>query len=107
MSLTILFSSSAYVKFPARKREEERNDDNGSYERVFRNAIPMPIFVVDDDVRILDLNDAASRTFHLNPARILKQRGGDSQEGKGLCGQESRFRDRRPTVPSETRQKAT
>ena len=42
------------------------------------NAIPVPIFLVDDDVRILDLNAAASRSFGLSKDSICLRRGGDA-----------------------------
>ncbi len=41
------------------------------------NAIPLPIFLVDDDMRVLKLNSAASKTFGLDQELVLKQRGGD------------------------------
>jgi len=40
------------------------------------NAIPVPVFLVDDDVRILDLNSAASRAFQLSREAIHMRRGG-------------------------------
>ncbi|MFB3917265.1 MAG: PAS domain-containing protein [Terriglobales bacterium] len=42
------------------------------------NAIPVPIFLVDDDVRILDLNLAASTSFGLSKEAIYSRRGGDA-----------------------------
>ncbi len=42
------------------------------------NAIPVPIFLVDDDVRILDLNAAASGAFGLQKEAVYHRRGGDA-----------------------------
>ncbi len=56
------------------------------------NAIPVPIFIVDEDVRILDSNAAALKTFGLTKGAILSRRGGEvlgclrSQEVPGGCG---------------------
>jgi nitrogen-specific signal transduction histidine kinase len=41
------------------------------------NAIPLMIFVVDDDVRIRDLNQAAAAVFGQDKSTILKRRGGE------------------------------
>jgi hypothetical protein len=41
------------------------------------NAIPVPIFIVDDDVRILDSNPAALRAFSLSKEAIHLRRGGE------------------------------
>ncbi len=42
------------------------------------NAIPVPIFIVDDDVRILDSNAAALRAFSLSGDAIRLRRGGEA-----------------------------
>ncbi|MBI5056655.1 MAG: PAS domain S-box protein [Nitrospirae bacterium] len=49
-----------------------------SYYREILDAIPLMIFVVDDDVRIHDLNIAAEKVFGLNKATVLKRRGGEA-----------------------------
>jgi PAS domain-containing protein len=41
------------------------------------NAIPLPIFLVDDDMQIHELNTAATKTFGLERELVLQQRGGD------------------------------
>jgi len=56
------------------------------------NAIPVPIFIVDDDVRILDSNAAADRAFSLSRDAIRSRRGGEvlgclhSQDVAEGCG---------------------
>ena len=45
--------------------------------RVLLNALPMMIFIVDDDVRIHDLNDCAAGVFGLEKAAVLDRRGGE------------------------------
>jgi len=47
-----------------------------SYCRIILNAIPLMIFVVDDDVRVHDLNDPAARVFGDRTA-VLKRRCGE------------------------------
>jgi PAS domain-containing protein len=47
------------------------------YYQTILNAIPLAIFVVDEDVRIHDLNDAAATVFGLNKGAVLKRRGGE------------------------------
>lgn len=41
------------------------------------NAVPVPIFIVDEDVRIIDSNSAADRAFSLSGNAIRLRRGGD------------------------------
>ena len=56
------------------------------------NAIPTPIFIVDNDVRILYLNTAAIETFGFIKEKVFRKRGGDalncihSTEDPGGCG---------------------
>ena len=61
--------------------------------RVLFNAMPMPVFVVDEDVRILEYNAAAARLLGSDKRAVLQRRGGavlhclhatESLEG---CGQ--------------------
>jgi hypothetical protein len=53
------------------------NGCNGlQYSHLF-NAIPVPLFIVDDDVRILDSNAAAQRIFGLSNVEIRSRRGGE------------------------------
>lgn len=42
------------------------------------NAIPVPIFIVDEDVRILDSNAAAEKAFGLSRDAIRSRRGGEA-----------------------------
>ncbi len=46
------------------------------YYQTILNAIPLMIFIVDGDVRIRDLNNAAATVFGLDKATILNRRGG-------------------------------
>ncbi len=41
------------------------------------DAMPMPVFVVDEDVRILECNAAAVRLFGPDKQVIIKRRGGE------------------------------
>lgn len=45
--------------------------------RAVLDAIPVPVFVVDEDVRVLDMNEAARPLAgDVNPAEVLYRRGG-------------------------------
>ena len=67
-----------------------------NFYQVLLNAMPMPVFVLDDDVRIRDLNKAAQDFFDLEKGAVLTQRGGEalhclySSQG---CGQGSHCPD--------------
>ncbi len=50
--------------------------ENGQY-RAILNAIPAPVFVVDDDVRIRDLNAAAIRFCGQDKQALYRRRGGE------------------------------
>ena len=63
------------------------------HSRALFDAVPLPIFLVDDDVRILDFNPAAGELMNQDRQVVLTRRGGealhclhsrDVQEG---CGQ--------------------
>ena len=41
------------------------------------DAMPLPVFVVDEDVRILECNAAATRLFGPDTQAVLKRRGGE------------------------------
>ena len=47
------------------------------FYRAILNAIPLPIFLVAEDIQIEELNEAASRTFGLDRESVIQQRGGD------------------------------
>ena len=63
------------------------------------NAIPVPMFIVDDDVRILDLNVAACEEFGLSKDAVCSKRGGEvlhclhSQDVPEGCGKAPMCRD--------------
>ena len=54
---------------------ETAGDDN--LFRVLFNSIPLPLFRVDRELGILDLNQAAEKLFNTPPDRALRMRGGD------------------------------
>lgn len=62
-------------------------------------AIPSPIFVVDDDVQILGYNLAASQMLAQNPELVIRRRAGEvlhclhSTEAAGGCGRAEFCRD--------------
>jgi PAS domain-containing protein len=62
------------------------------FHRVLFNAMPMPVFVVDPDVSILEYNTAAAALVGEDKKAILQRRGGDvlhclhATETEGGCG---------------------
>lgn len=65
--------------------------------RAIFNAIPLPTFIVDEDVRILDCNAAGGRLLGPDAHLALHRRGGDAlhcirAEPKG-CGQSAACED--------------
>ncbi len=63
------------------------------YARKLFDAVPLPIFLVDGEVRILDLNPAAGRLVDQKREVVLKRRGGEAmhclhaRDVAGGCGQ--------------------
>lgn len=63
-----------------------------SYYRTILNTMPLPVFVVDDDVRILDFNEAAAKLLAAGRGEVLHRRGGEAlhcihaHETPGGCG---------------------
>ena len=47
------------------------------YSRALFDAVPLPIFLVDDDLRILDVNPEAGRLLNQDREVVLKRRGGE------------------------------
>ena len=66
--------------------------DEDSRYRALLNALPLWAFVVDDDVRVLDLNDAAAAVFAPEKNLVLDRRSGEvlhclhSLDSPGGCG---------------------
>src|ERR1041385_2682965 len=49
-----------------------------AFPRTVFDAMPIPSFVVDEDIRILDFNKAASQLLGSEPELALHQRGGEA-----------------------------
>lgn len=49
----------------------------GNLFQVLFNALPLPLFRVNQEVEILDLNKAAEKLFNTSPAQALHKKGGD------------------------------
>jgi len=68
------------------------HDQRIGFLKAVLNAIPSPVLVVDDDVRIVDLNHAAAQWLNAHPSAVLKLRGGEAlhcihaSETPGGCG---------------------
>ncbi|HUN90066.1 MAG TPA: PAS domain S-box protein [Terriglobales bacterium] len=48
-----------------------------SFYRAILNSIPLPIFLVDEELKLHELNEAARHVFGLDGEIVLQQRGGD------------------------------
>ena len=57
---------------------QEKDELKAQYCRAIFDAIPMPAFIVDEDVRILDFNAAAEPLLGADPATALFRRGGEA-----------------------------
>ena len=71
------------------------SDEHAAPDRYYKtllDAIPIPIFVVDEDVRILDYNSAASALLVDSRSIVLRKRSGEglhcihSMDSPGGCG---------------------
>lgn len=65
------------------------SDAEGNLFRVLFNALPLPIFRVDTNIEILDLNNAARKLFNADPGLAWRKRGGDILHcinASGGCG---------------------
>jgi PAS domain-containing protein len=51
---------------------------NDDYSGTLIEAVPLPIFLVDDDVRIFDFNVAAAELMNQERGRVLMRRGGEA-----------------------------
>jgi len=61
----------------------------GNIFEVLFNAVPLPLFRVDREVKILDLNAAARKLFNASPGQALHKRGGEVMHcinAVGGCG---------------------
>jgi PAS domain-containing protein len=69
-------------------------EEKAQYFRAIFDAMPLPAFIVDEDVRIQDFNTAAEQLLGPYPAEALHCRGGEAfhcihSEAKG-CGRGER-----------------
>lgn len=75
------------------------HEELADFLRAVLDAIPSPVLVVDDDVRILDFNLAAAPLLDEAKSLVLKRRGGEalhcihSTEAPGGCGTAPACRD--------------
>jgi len=69
------------------------------FHRVLFDAMPMPVFVVDEDVTILEYNSAAGQLLGPRKRTVLRRRGGEalhcvhSTETPEGCGRAPACRD--------------
>ena len=50
---------------------------NQGFHRVLFDAVPIPVFVVDEDIHILEYNAAAARLVGEHPQVVIRRRGGE------------------------------
>ena len=58
-------------------QEQEAPQNSETFYRAILNSIPLPIFLVDEDLQVHELNESAKRVFGLAGEIVLQQRGGD------------------------------
>ena len=69
------------------------------FYRAILDTIPIPMFLVDEEMQIQELNSAATRTFGVDREQVLKRRGGDAlhclnaAESRNGCGHGSHCSD--------------
>ncbi len=76
---------------------QEINEQKAQYSRAIFDAIPLPAFIVDEDVQILDFNAVAEPLLGAEPASALFRRGGEAlhciHAEKAGCGKAKVCRD--------------
>ncbi len=63
---------------------------NDEFYRAVLNAMPMPVFIIDDELRVRDLNHSAQQFFELERDAVLSQLAGELLHclyANGGCGQ--------------------
>jgi PAS domain-containing protein len=55
----------------------ETNKQKAQYWRAIFDALPLPAFIVDEDVRMLDFNAEAEKLLGAAPKSALRRRGGE------------------------------
>ena len=74
-------------------------DEQAGFLRAVLDAIPSPVLIVDDDVRIRNYNLAAGKLLGEQPSLVLERRGGEAMhcihatETPGGCGASPSCRD--------------
>ena len=69
------------------------------FHRVLFDAMPLPVFVVDEDVCVFDYNEAAAKLLGKDKRLVLQHRGGDvldcihAAKTSGGCGRAPDCRD--------------
>jgi hypothetical protein len=58
--------------------EERCRPMNDDYSRALLDAVPLPIFLVDEDVRIFDFNTAAAQLLNGEKGDVLLRRSGEA-----------------------------
>lgn len=70
---------------------QETTLEHSTY-RAILDAMPIPVFIVDDDLRLIDMNRMASAIFGLDKNVVFQMRGGEalhclhSTDSPGGCG---------------------
>ena len=55
----------------------ETNKQKAQYWRAIFDALPLPAFIVDEDLRVLDFNAEAEKLLGAAPKSALRRRGGE------------------------------
>ena len=65
------------IKPPPPMNSRETNKQKAQYWRAIFDALPLPAFIVDEDLRVLDFNAEAEKLLGAAPKSALRRRGGE------------------------------
>jgi PAS domain-containing protein len=65
------------IKPPPLMNFRETNKQKAQYWRAIFDALPLPAFIVDEDLRVLDFNAEAEKLLGAAPKSALRRRGGE------------------------------
>ena len=70
-------SRNAVLDFASGMNDQSHRVVNPDYSRAVLDAVPLPIFVVDNDVRIVDCNVTAGKMLGPAPESLIRRQGGE------------------------------
>ena len=62
---------------PHAMNEVKTSREGGEFHKTILDAFPSPVFIVDQDMRIIDLNAAGARLVGEGKTSVLRRKGGE------------------------------